>query len=147
MANRFAVLGLAGGALGVALMIALGMGSEFVPRLSEGDAVIGIMRPPGTSLLESVRVNTQMERALLAAFPDEISHVWSRTGAPAVATDAGSIEETDMFVSFTPRSQWRRAETQDQLVELMSTRSAIFPARPSGSLNRLSSGSTRCSRA
>ncbi|HVX61048.1 MAG TPA: CusA/CzcA family heavy metal efflux RND transporter [Pirellulales bacterium] len=129
MANRFAVLGLAGGALGVALMIALGMGSEFVPRLSEGNAVIGIMRPPGTSLLESVRVNTQMERALLAAFPDEISHVWSRTGAPAVATDAGSIEETDMFVSFTPRHQWRRAETQDQLVELMFAEVGDIPGQ------------------
>ncbi|HXT57388.1 MAG TPA: CusA/CzcA family heavy metal efflux RND transporter, partial [Pirellulales bacterium] len=119
MNNRFAVLGLAGSALAVALMIALGMGSEFVPRLSEGDAVIGIVRPPGTSLSESVRVNTRMEQALLAAFPDEISHVWSRTGAPAVATDAGSIEESDMFVSFAPRHDWRRAKTQDELIELM----------------------------
>lgn len=119
MNNRFAVLGLASAALGAALVIALGMGSEFVPRLSEGDAVIGIVRPPGTSLKESVRINTQMEKLLLAAFPHEISHVWSRTGSPAVATDAGSIEDTDMFVSFKPRDEWRRAKTQDELVELM----------------------------
>ncbi len=119
MANSFAVLGVGCALLIFAAMLALGFGTEFVPRLSEGDVVIGIMRPPGTSLQESVRVNTQMEKALLQAFPDEISHIWSRIGSPEVATDAGSIEDTDMFVSLKPRHDWRRAKTQDDLVELM----------------------------
>ena len=59
-----AVLGLAGGAAGVGrLLIALSLGSEFVPRLSEGAIVIGIVRLPGTDLEESLRYNTQMEQA------------------------------------------------------------------------------------
>lgn len=119
MNNRFAVLGLGAAVLLLAIVLALGFGAEFVPRLSEGDVVIGIMRPPGTNLQESVRINTQMERALLQAFPDEISHIWSRIGSPEVATDAGGIEDTDMFVSLKPRDQWRRAKTQDELVELL----------------------------
>ncbi|HET6879371.1 MAG TPA: CusA/CzcA family heavy metal efflux RND transporter, partial [Pirellulales bacterium] len=116
---RLAVMGLAAMGLAVTLAIALNMGSEFVPRLSEGDIVLGILRPPGTSLDEAVRINTQMERALLAAFPDEISHIWSRAGGPAVATDAGTVEDTDMFISLTPPHDWRRARSQEELVEKM----------------------------
>lgn len=106
-------------ALAFTLKIALGLGSEFVPRLSEGDLVIGVMRAPGTSLEESAAMNTQMERLILAKFPDEVSHVWSRVGAPEVATDAGSLEVTDMFVALKPREQWKQAKTQAALVDLM----------------------------
>ncbi|HEX7379117.1 MAG TPA: CusA/CzcA family heavy metal efflux RND transporter [Pirellulales bacterium] len=119
LAFRPAVIGLAAIALAVTLAIAGGMGSEFVPRLSEGDIVLGVLRPPGTSLREAVRINTQMERSLLKAFPHEISHIWSRAGGPAVATDTGTVEETDMFISLKPPSDWRRAHSQDELVEKM----------------------------
>jgi heavy metal efflux system protein len=116
---RLPVLGLAGAALGLALMIALGLGSEFVPRLSEGDIVLGILRPPGTSLDESVRINTRIEQNLLATFPDEISHIWTRVGAPAVATDTGTVEESDMFISLKPPHDWKKVKSQDELVERM----------------------------
>ena len=107
----------------------LSFGSEFVPRLSEGAIVIGIVRPPGTSLEESIRVNTQIERMVLALFPDEVSHTWSRVGAPEVATDASSVELTDLFIALTPREQWKRASTQDELVELMEREVADIPGQ------------------
>jgi cobalt-zinc-cadmium resistance protein CzcA len=105
--------------LAVAIQLATGLGAEFVPRLSEGGIVIGVIRAPGTSLEESRDVNTRMERILLEDFPDEISHIWSRVGAPEVATDAGNVEITDMFISLKPRAAWTRADNQAQLVELM----------------------------
>lgn len=107
------------GVLVVAARLAMGLGAEFVPRLSEGDVVIGVIRAPGTSLVESMQVNSQMERILLKAFPDEISHIWSRVGAPEVATDAGNVEITDMFVALKPRENWKKADTQAKLVEMM----------------------------
>ena len=123
---RLAVLGLAGAALILAGLIALGFGSEFVPRLSEGSIVVGVRRVPGTSFDQSALVNSQMERALLAAFPDEISHVWSRVGEPKVNTDAGSPETTDIFVTLNPRQQWTKASTQDELVQLMERELSQF---------------------
>ncbi|SFI56500.1 efflux RND transporter permease subunit [Planctomicrobium piriforme] len=105
--------------LAVTLKFALGLGSEFIPRLSEGDLVIGIIRAPGTSLEESADMNTRIEKLLLAKFPDEISHLWSRVGTPEVSTDAGSVEATDLFVSLKPREQWKQARTQSQLVPLL----------------------------
>ena len=119
MQYQWTVVGLAVCSLVVALKLAWGLGAEFVPRLSEGDVVIGVIRAPGTSLEESMKVNTQMERTLLKAFPDEISHIWSRVGAPEVATDAGNVEITDMFVALKPREEWVKAATQPKLVELM----------------------------
>jgi len=117
--HRRVAVGCALIALVVAVNLALGLGLEFVPRLSEGDLVIGVMRAPGTSLEESMKVNSEMERNLLQAFPDEVEHVWSRVGAPEVATDAGNLEVTDMFVALKARKNWKRARTQSQLVELM----------------------------
>ncbi len=79
---KTAVLGVTVAGLVAAAFVALQMGTEFVPRLSEGDVVVGILRPAGTDLSEATRINTRMERLLLDSFPDEISHVWSRAGAP-----------------------------------------------------------------
>jgi cobalt-zinc-cadmium resistance protein CzcA len=106
--------------LGLTLAQALRLGTEFVPRLSEGDLVIGAIRAPGTSLEESARMNTLMERQLLESFPDEIDAIWSRTGTPEVATDAGAAEATDMFIALHPRSSWTKARTQAELVEVMN---------------------------
>jgi cobalt-zinc-cadmium resistance protein CzcA len=106
--------------LAITLMRALSLGTEFVPKLSEGDIVLGIIRAPGTSIEESCRMNTRIERLLLDEFPDEIAHLWSRTGTPEVATDAGASEATDMFIALKPREQWKKARTQAALVVVMN---------------------------
>ncbi|MFM7186050.1 MAG: efflux RND transporter permease subunit [Planctomycetota bacterium] len=120
LAARGTVVCVAVGLLGITLLRAASLGTEFVPKLSEGDVVLGIMRAPGTSIEESCRMNTRIERMLLEDFPDEIGHVWSRTGTPEVATDAGALEATDMFIALQPRDRWQRARTQAALVEAMS---------------------------
>jgi cobalt-zinc-cadmium resistance protein CzcA len=113
--HRAAVILGALGALAFATVVALGLGGEFVPRLAEGSLVMSVMRLPGTSLAEAVRANTQMEKALLAAFPDEVAHVWSRCGTAEVATDPMGPEETDLFITLTPRHRWTKARTQADL--------------------------------
>jgi cobalt-zinc-cadmium resistance protein CzcA len=105
--------------LAMAVIFALALGWEFVPKLSEGALVVGIMRLPGTSLEESLRYNTQMEKMLLAAFPDEVEHVWSRCGTAEVATDPMGPEETDFFITLKPRPKWTKASRQDELVNLI----------------------------
>ncbi len=116
---RWLVLPAAVCVLGYALTVAGGLGSEFVPRLSEGDLVIGVMRAPGTSLDVSAEMNTRLERMLLEKFPDEVERAWSRVGSPEVATDAGNVEVTDLFVALKPRTSWKQARTQSALVEKM----------------------------
>ncbi len=80
-------------------MIAPNLGSEFIPKLSEGSIVVNIVRLAGIDLEESIRYNTQMEKALLAAFPDEIHYAWSRIGTAEVATDPMGVELSDIFIT------------------------------------------------
>jgi cobalt-zinc-cadmium resistance protein CzcA len=127
MRHRLAVLGFAAAVLVLAFgMVAPNLGSEFVPRLSEGAVAVSVVRLAGTDLHESVRYNTQMEKAVLAAFPDEVAHVWSRTGTAEVATDPMGVELTDLFISLKPRDRWtvqddngKRVTTQAELTELI----------------------------
>jgi cobalt-zinc-cadmium resistance protein CzcA len=98
-------------------LIAPNLGSEFIPRLSEGAIAISVVRLTGTALDDSIKYNTIMEQRLLAEFPDEISHVWSRIGSAEIATDPMGIELTDIFLSLKPRSQWKKAKTQAELTE------------------------------
>ncbi|AMV27820.1 Cobalt-zinc-cadmium resistance protein CzcA [Gemmata sp. SH-PL17] len=114
--HKLAVIGFAVCVLVVAFgMIAPNLGSEFVPKLSEGAVAINVVRLAGTDLDESIRSNTEMEKAILAAFPDEVQHVWSRVGSAEVATDPMGVELTDIFVTFKPRNLWTKARTQDEL--------------------------------
>lgn len=106
----FALLLLAGG-----LNIALRLGSEFIPRLQEGALVVNTVRLSGVSVEESVRYGSELERVLLAKFPDEIDHIWTRTGTAEVTTDPMGVELSDVFISLTPRERWKRAKTQEEL--------------------------------
>ena len=100
-------------------MIAPNLGSEFVPKLSEGALAINVVRLAGTDLDESIRINTEMEKTILNRFPDEVEHVWSRIGSAEVATDPMGVELTDMFITLKPRSEWTKASTQYELTELV----------------------------
>ncbi len=120
MHHKLAVLGFAATVLIIAFgMIAPNLGSEFVPRLSEGAIAIGVVRLAGTDLEESIRYNSEMERTILAKFPDEVEHVWSRIGSAEVATDPMGVELTDIFVTLKPRKNWKKAHTQAEFTELL----------------------------
>ncbi|MBS0263767.1 MAG: efflux RND transporter permease subunit [Planctomycetes bacterium] len=120
MHHKAAVMGFAATVLLLAFgMIAPHLGSEFVPRLSEGAIAIGVVRLAGTDLSESIRYNTEMERVILREFPDEVEHVWSRVGTAEVATDPMGVELTDTFVTLKPRQQWKKARTQAEFTELL----------------------------
>jgi len=120
MQHKGAVIAFAVAVMFVAyVLIAPNLGSEFVPRLSEGAMAINVVRLAGTDLTESIRYNTLMEQAVLKAFPDEVDHVWSRMGSAEIATDPMGVELTDLFITLKPRSKWKKAKTQAELAELI----------------------------
>lgn len=125
---RSIVLAGAAAAIGVGAYLGAGLGSEFVPRLNEGALAINTIRLASVSIDESVRYGTGIEQTLLEAFPDEIEHVWTRTGSAEVSTDPMGIELSDVFVTLTPREVWKRAAHQEDLVTQMQTMLATFPA-------------------
>jgi cobalt-zinc-cadmium resistance protein CzcA len=100
-------------------LLAPNLGPEFVPRLSEEAITINIVRLAGTDLDESVRMNTRLEKAVGATFPDEVEHVWSRVGNAEIATDPMGVELTDLFITLKPRERWKKAHSQAELTELI----------------------------
>jgi heavy metal efflux system protein len=130
MKYKILVIGFAVCMLVVAFgMIAPDLGSEFVPRLSEGAIVVNVVRLAGTDLDESIRANTQMEKAVLERFPDEVEHVWSRVGTAEIATDPMGVELTDFFITLKPREHWKKAHTQAQLTELLEKELRTIPGQ------------------
>jgi cobalt-zinc-cadmium resistance protein CzcA len=121
------VLGVAAGLVVATAIAATQLGSEFVPRLSEGTIVINTVRLAEVSLSESVRYGTQIEKIILKEFPDEVHRVWTRSGTAEVATDPMGIELSDVFITLEPRDQWRRARHQEELVTEITAELADLP--------------------
>jgi heavy metal efflux system protein len=102
-----------------AVVLASRMGGEFLPKLGEGAIVGTSVRLAGISVDESVAQNDLIERRLMADFPDEIEHIWTRLGTAEVATDPMGVELADFFLALKPRGQWKKARTQAELTEKM----------------------------
>lgn len=119
LALRFRKLTLFGAAALVAgaVLLALQLGGEFLPKLGEGAIVGTSVRLAGIAVDESAAQNAQIERVLLAEFPHEIEHIWTRLGTAEVATDPMGIELADFFLALKPRDQWTRARTQAELTD------------------------------
>ena len=99
------------------LLVFSRLGTEFVPRLDEGDIAINAFRLPSVSLSESLVSTTKIEQ-VLRRFP-EVKTVVSRTGSPDVATDVMGIELSDIFVILKPRSEWTSASNKGDLIAKM----------------------------
>jgi cobalt-zinc-cadmium resistance protein CzcA len=128
--HKVLVVGFAACVMFVAFgLIAPNLGSEFVPRLSEGAIAISVVRLTGTDLEDSIVYNTQMEKAVLSEFPDEVEHVWSRIGTAEIATDPMGIELTDMFMTLKPRARWTKARTQAELTTLVERHLRDMPGQ------------------
>jgi cobalt-zinc-cadmium resistance protein CzcA len=125
--HRSIILGSSTIALLAGVLAFSGLGSEFVPRLSEGSVVINTIRLAGVAVEQSVEENTNIEKILLARFPDEIDQIWSRAGSAELATDPMGLELTDIFITLKPRSGWKRAATQDELVARLDSELSDLP--------------------
>lgn len=128
-ALRFRAMTLGGAVVlvAVALIIALRMGGEFLPKLSEGTLVVNVIRLAGVYVDEAAASNTKLERLILENFPDEVERAWSRLGTAEVATDPMGIELTDVFLTLKPRGKWKRARTQQQLAAQIEKVVRDFP--------------------
>ncbi|CAM1333178.1 CusA/CzcA family heavy metal efflux RND transporter [Tenacibaculum aestuariivivum] len=102
------------------------MGGEFVPTLDEGDFVIQPVLKTGTSLSNTVKITTQIEKILLEQF-SEVKQVVTRIGAAEVPTDPMSMEESDVIIVLKPKSKWVSANSKDELANKFKEALAIIP--------------------
>ncbi|MEH1711184.1 CusA/CzcA family heavy metal efflux RND transporter [Acinetobacter pittii] len=114
-AFRYVVVTAAVSILILTSAIATKVGSEFAPQLSEGDFALQLMRAPSTGIEESLKIQENVEKQLLKAFP-EIKAIFARTGTAEVATDVMPPNISDGIVLLKPHDQWPNPkETIDEL--------------------------------
>jgi heavy metal efflux system protein len=124
--NKIVIISTAVIFLIISLFIFTKLGSEFIPKLDEGDVAYQIVRLPGISLTESVNIGTKCEQILKAKFP-EVQTVVTKTGAPELATDPMGPEFSDVIVILKPIDEWTSAETKEELVEKMQKELSTIP--------------------
>ena len=127
MTRRPLVFGLAVLTIVASGAVASRMGSEFIPSLSEGDFAQQALRVPGTSLTQSVQMQQQLEKILIAQVP-EIERVFARTGTAEIASDPMPPNISDSYVMLKPKDQWPDPnKSREALIADIQRASAIVP--------------------
>jgi cobalt-zinc-cadmium resistance protein CzcA len=103
------------------------LGGEFIPELNEGDFAVETLLPTNASLSQSIKVNTAAQAMLLKKFPTEIKQVVSRIGASEIPTDPMGINSCDLIIQLKDPSEWKNAETMEELEEKMDKELDAFP--------------------
>ncbi len=124
--NKKVIIGIAVIFLVISLYVFTKLGSEFIPKLNEGDIAYQIVRLPGISLTESVNIGTKCEQILKEKFPEVVTVV-TKTGAPELATDPMGPEFSDVIVILKPIDEWKTAETKEELIEKMQEELSRVP--------------------
>ena len=84
--------------------LATRMGSEFIPSLDEGDLAVQALRIPGTSLTQSLEMQSQLERAVMTL--PEVKTYFARVGTAEVATDPMPPNISDGYIMLKNHEDW-----------------------------------------
>lgn len=108
----------------LALVLATRLGSEFMPKLDEGNIWLTITLPTSASL-ETTKQVERLMRQSLQKYP-EVAHIISQAGRPDDGSDPKGPNNLETLVDLKPRKEWRFAD-KDALVASMSAELARIP--------------------
>ncbi len=94
------------------------LGSEFMPKLEEGNFWIRATLPLSISLEQSAKYVGRM-RQILREKP-EVETVVSQLGRPDDGTDVAGFYNLEFFVPLKPFDDWPRGETKEHLTAVLS---------------------------
>src|SRR6218665_2187492 len=96
------------------------LGAEFLPSLDEGDFSIETRVLSGSSLEETISAATKASKILKERFPDEVESAVGKIGSAEIPTDPMPIEACDLIVTLKDKSQWKKAESKNELADQMA---------------------------
>src|SRR5215207_7028075 len=96
-----------------ALVLARGIGHEFMPPLNEGDLMFMPIADPSISLEENTKIAARQNAALIK-FP-EVAYVVAKVARADTSTDPAALNMTETIVHLKPKNEWRAGMTLDRL--------------------------------
>jgi Cu(I)/Ag(I) efflux system membrane protein CusA/SilA len=111
--HRAIALGAAALFLGGAILLAAGIGSEFMPPLNEGDIMFMPIADPSISLSQNIEYAKRQDK-VLQSFP-EVAFVAAKIARADTSTDPAGLNMTETIVHLKPRDQWRPGITLAKL--------------------------------
>ncbi|MGV0953364.1 MAG: efflux RND transporter permease subunit [Fluviibacter sp.] len=103
------------------------VGTEFLPKLDEGNIWLTIMMPPSTHLEQTKEVERAV-RQYIVTYP-EARKVITHVGRPDEGTDPKGPNNIEILVDLAPHGDWRFS-TKEELVRNMSDGLNAMPGLP-----------------
>lgn len=123
----FALMAASAVTLAVTLILAPRLGSEFLPKLDEGNIWLTITLPTSSSLENTKNVERNV-RSILRSY-SEVGNVISQVGRPDDGTDPKGVNNMEFLADLKPRDQWRFAD-KEALISDMSNKIRSIPGVP-----------------
>jgi cobalt-zinc-cadmium resistance protein CzcA len=117
--GRWITIAVAGALMVGAFSVLPRIGTEFLPPLDEGAIAINIVRLPTASTEGSAKQTSEIERRLLAKFP-QISTVVSKTGRAEIAEDPMGPEQSDLLIMFKRDYEREFGRSKEEIVQAIS---------------------------
>jgi heavy metal efflux system protein len=125
--HRMLIIVASVGVLGLAIASATRLGSEFLPKLDEGNIWLTIALPPSTALDKTKEVERNV-RAILRSYP-EVQDVVSHVGRPDDGTDPKGSNNMEILADLKPRDTWRFHD-KEALIADMAKKIRAMPGVP-----------------
>jgi cobalt-zinc-cadmium resistance protein CzcA len=125
--RRPLVMGLSGLALALTLALAPLLGSEFLPKLDEGNIWLTITLPASSALDTTKNIERQV-RAILRSYP-EVKSVISQVGRPDDGTDPKGPNNMEILADLNSPGSWR-FDSKEAMIDDMSRKIRTIPGVP-----------------
>ena len=109
--------------------LALSLGSEFMPPLSEGTVLYMPTSLPGLSPAKGAEV-LQLSDRMIRTVP-EVKTVISKAGRPEDGTDPKLINMAEFLVDLKPESEWKRGIDKPKLLREIEAERVAAPSMDS----------------
>lgn len=100
-----------------AIILAMGIGSEFMPPLNEGDVMYMPIADPSISIDEASKIMSK-QGEMLKEFP-EVETAVGKAGRAETSTDPAPTNMNETLIHLKPQDQWRPGLTREDLISEM----------------------------
>ncbi len=118
--HRILTLGFAGLLFAFSLVLAGGIGSEFMPPLDEETAMWMPVTDPSISLTKATEIMRAQDR-IIAQDP-AVAAVVGKIGRAETSTDPAPINMSETIVTFKPKGEWPAGVTKDDILQRLDAK-------------------------